>query len=185
MSRALLVLLLARCALAQVPDWENPAVFERHRESPRASFVPYETVEAGLELRPGALAEAPVAERAVAVSLVAETRREARRFHARGFRRERLGRRSRSRATGSSRATGCRSTWTPAFLSRRRPSRRSWTTRTTPSAPIAGASRVPESWRRRGGLSFTSAACAPRCTSGSTDARSATARGARPRRSFA
>jgi beta-galactosidase len=34
--------------LAQVPDWENPEVFERNREPPHASFIPYDTEEHAL-----------------------------------------------------------------------------------------------------------------------------------------
>ena len=39
-SLALLLLLLAQTP--DVPDWENPEVFERHRESPHASYIPHD-----------------------------------------------------------------------------------------------------------------------------------------------
>ena len=44
-SLALLFLLLAQ---TPVPDWENPEVFERNREAPHASYVPYDSVAAAL-----------------------------------------------------------------------------------------------------------------------------------------
>ena len=43
-----LVLLLLLAQSSSVPDWENPEVFERHREAPHASYVPYDTVDAAL-----------------------------------------------------------------------------------------------------------------------------------------
>ena len=41
----MLFLLLAQ---SPVPDWENPEVFERNREAPHASYIPYDSVAAAL-----------------------------------------------------------------------------------------------------------------------------------------
>ncbi|MEE8192456.1 MAG: glycoside hydrolase family 2 TIM barrel-domain containing protein [Gemmatimonadales bacterium] len=54
-----LVLLLTGSAAGQlpqdaVPDWENPAVFGRNKEPPRASFTPYADVETALRRDPSA-----------------------------------------------------------------------------------------------------------------------------------
>lgn len=52
MARALTVSLLllwaGGAALAQPPDWENPELFERNREPPHASFIPFDTEEHAL-----------------------------------------------------------------------------------------------------------------------------------------
>ncbi len=38
--------------MAQTYDWENPRVFERNKEAPRASFVPFANVERALSFEP-------------------------------------------------------------------------------------------------------------------------------------
>ena len=45
---------LALLQVAAPPEWEDPAVFERNREPPHASYVPYDTVENALARRPEA-----------------------------------------------------------------------------------------------------------------------------------
>ena len=42
-------LALLMLVLLQAPDWENPEIYERNREPPHASYVPYDTVDAALE----------------------------------------------------------------------------------------------------------------------------------------
>jgi beta-galactosidase len=46
------VLLFVLASALQVPDWENPEVFEKNREPPHASYLPYDTVENALSRRP-------------------------------------------------------------------------------------------------------------------------------------
>ena len=46
MKTYLLFLALATSALAQPPDWENPAVFRINKEAPRATSMPFPTKEA-------------------------------------------------------------------------------------------------------------------------------------------
>ena len=45
MKIQLLLLALVTSALAQPPDWENPAVFRINKEAPRATSMPFPTKE--------------------------------------------------------------------------------------------------------------------------------------------
>ena len=58
----LLSLALATSALAQPPDWENPAVFRINKEAPRATSMPFPTKEEASAESPVGIAVVPVAE---------------------------------------------------------------------------------------------------------------------------
>ena len=46
---ALLCFTAAALPAQELPDWENPAVFERGQVAPHATLMPFESVEAALE----------------------------------------------------------------------------------------------------------------------------------------
>ncbi|MCK7521604.1 MAG: hypothetical protein MZV64_29940 [Ignavibacteriales bacterium] len=36
---------IAQKAIVDIPDWENPKMFDRNKEKPRATFIPFNDIE--------------------------------------------------------------------------------------------------------------------------------------------